>query len=122
MAWSARVRPQVAAASAAAWLASGERSVLRGIDLGSETMFMPRFYAAPDGRSTVQTASITSLRQMAVMRQIAEPGQAGFELQFNRAGRAVALFADDDFGLAMNQRHVQLPFFVFRRARAGLFI
>src|SRR5258708_21856751 len=101
MASRSTVRTRVAAASAAAWFASGESRLPPGIDFGSDTMFMPHFYAAPDGRSTVPTASITSLRQMAVMRQIAEPGQAGFELQFNRAARAVALFADDDFSLAM---------------------
>src|SRR5260370_41233508 len=104
MASRSTVRTPVAAASAAAWFASGERRLPPGIDFGSETMFMPRFYAAPDGRSTVQTPSITSLRQMSVMRQIAQPGQAVFELQFNRAGLAVWLLTEGDFVIAMSHR------------------
>jgi len=46
------VSTPVAAASAAALLASGERTELAGIDFGSETMFMPHFYAQRRGGST----------------------------------------------------------------------
>ena len=59
---------------------------------------------------------------MAVMRQIAEPRHGGIELQFDGAGRAVPLLADDDFGLAMHQLHVELPFFIFRRAGPRLLV
>ena len=41
--------------------------------------------------------------QMVVLRQIAEAGIFAFEGQFDRAGRAVALLADDDFGLAVGR-------------------
>ena len=34
--------------------------------------------------------------------EIGEAGDFGIELQFDGAGRAVALLADDDFGLAMD--------------------
>jgi hypothetical protein len=59
---------------------------------------------------------------MAVLGEIAEPRQAGFELQFHGAGGAMALVADDDFGLAVHQRHVELPFFIFRRARTRFLV
>src|SRR5665213_3784851 len=59
---------------------------------------------------------------MGVLRQIAEAGELAFETQFDHAGRAVALFADDDFGLAVHQRHVELPLFVFRRADPRLLV
>jgi hypothetical protein len=39
----------------------------------------------------------------AVMRQIAESRKLAFKLQLDRASRAVALLADDDLGLAVNQ-------------------
>ena len=66
--------------------------------------------------------SVGVRRQMAVLREVAEPGELALELQFDGAGRAVALLADDDFGLAVHQRHVELPFFVFRRADARLLV
>jgi len=48
---------------------------------------MPHFYAQRPAGSTGQPCrSVRSFRQMAVRRQIAEPGQARFELQFDCAG------------------------------------
>src|ERR1700738_2070016 len=122
MASRSTVRTPVAVASAAAWLAAGKTRVPGGWDFGSETMFMPYFKLRAFAVQPGAAASIASIRQMAVMRQIAEPRHAGLELQLDSAGRAVALLADDDFGLAVHQRHVELPFFVFRRARAGLLV
>ena len=89
---------------------------------GSETMFMPHFTRGRRGGSTVQAASVRPLRQWLSCGEIAEPRELAFELQFDRAGRAVALLADDDFGLAVHQRHVELPFLVFRRAGARLLV
>jgi hypothetical protein len=37
--------------------------------------------------------------------EIAEARDRGVELQLHGAGRAVALLADDDLGLAVHQRH-----------------
>src|SRR5713101_3517785 len=122
MASRSTVSTPVAVASAAAWFASGERMVLAGIDFASETMFMPHFTRRSGAVQPGNRGLIGSLRQMAVMRQIAEPRQAGLELQFDGAGGAVPLLADDDFGLAVHQRHVQLPFFVFRRAGPRLLV
>src|ERR1700722_3986115 len=113
MASRSTVSTPVAVARAAAWFASGERMVPTA--LGSETMFMPHFTR---GRPAVQPgrpASIGALRQVAVDGQIAEPRELALELQFDGAGRTMALLADDDFGLAVHQRHVELPFLVFRR-------
>src|SRR5882757_2525860 len=94
---STPVAVAVAAANAAAWLASGESSEPLGIDLGPETTFMPQFYALPPAGSTGQAASVPLRRQVAVMGQIAESRKLAFKLQFDRAGGAVALLADDDF-------------------------
>src|ERR1700724_4555580 len=116
MASRSTVRTPVAVASAAAWLASGESRLRGGRDFGSETMFMPYFKLRAFAVQPGAAASIASIRQMAVMRQIAEPRHAGLELQLDSAGWAMALLADDDFGLAVHQRHVELPFFVFRRS------
>src|ERR1700722_18039709 len=122
MASRSTVSTPVASASAAAWLASAE-SRLFGIDFGSEMTFMPRFYAlAPDGSTGQKIPLIRPLRQVGVLRQIAEAGELAFESQFDHAGRAVALLADDDFGLAVHQRHVELPLFVFRRADPRLLV
>src|SRR6266446_5334661 len=55
MASRSTVSTPVADASAAAWFASGDRMELAGIDFGSETMFMPRPYAAEQGGSTRAT-------------------------------------------------------------------
>src|SRR6202790_104939 len=122
MASRSTVSTPVAAASAAAWLASGESRALPGIDLGSETTFMPHFTRSVGVVQPCRGASIAALRQVAVMREVAEPRQAGFELQFHGAGRAMPLLADDDFGLAVHQRHVELPFLVFRRAGPRLLV
>src|SRR3984893_16600346 len=122
MASRSTVSTPVAVASAAAWFASGESTVLAGTDFGSETMFMPQLSAGRRRGSTVQAASVGLRRQMAVLRQIAEPRELAFELQFAGAGGAMALLADDDFGLAVHQRHFELPFFIFGGADARLLV
>src|SRR4051812_33159131 len=104
MASRSTVSTPVAVASAAAWLPSGESRVPSGTDLGSETMFMPHFRRRKPGVQPGRGVSIGLRRQMTVLREIAEPGELALELQFDRAGRAVALLADDDFGLAVHQR------------------
>src|SRR3954452_19013970 len=76
----------------------------------------------PAGVQPGSRTSVGPLRQMALMREIAEAGELPFEMQFDAAGRAVALLADDDLGLAMDQRHVELPFLVFGRAGARLLV
>src|ERR1700730_6715425 len=115
------VKTPVEAASAAIWFASGESAEPAATGLGSGTIFIPLFYAPGCGGSTAE-GLIRSIRQMAIVGQIAKPRHGGVELQFDGTGRAVALLADDDLGLAVHQRHVELPFFVFRRARARLLI
>jgi len=65
---------------------------------------------------------VSAIRQLTVMGEVAEPRHRGFELQFDAAGRAMALLADDDFGLAEREIHVGLPFLVFRRAGAGFLV
>src|SRR5260370_32337094 len=74
------------------------------------------------GRFNRSTALSNPIGQMAVMRQSAESRKLAFKLQFDRAGRAVALLADDDLGLAVHKRHVELPFFVFRRTDARFLV
>src|SRR6202790_539941 len=122
MASRSTVSTPVAAATAAALLASGESTELAGIDLGSEAMFMLYFTRRPAAVQPREPGLVRSVGQMVVQRQIAEPGETGLELQLDRAGWAVALLADDHFGLAVHQRHVQLPFLIFRRARAGFLV
>src|SRR5271167_4384236 len=122
MASRSTVSTLVTLASAVALFASGESRELAGIDFVSETMFMPHFTRRPASVQPQTTASIRSFGQMVVDREIAETRHTGLELKFYRAGGAVALLADDHFGLAVHQRHIQLPFFIFRRAGAGLLI
>src|ERR1700738_5288067 len=119
MASRSTVSTPVAVASAAAWLASGESRELAGIVFGSETMFMTQF---THGGLGVQPRQSDPLGQMAVLRQVAEPGKLAFELHFHRPGGAMALLADDDFGLAVHQRHVELPFFMLGGADARLLV
>ncbi|GCC49577.1 hypothetical protein chiPu_0033706, partial [Chiloscyllium punctatum] len=66
--------------------------------------------------------SMRVIRNLTVGCEIAEPGDAGLEVQFDGAGRAVALLADDDFGLAMGQFQLHLPFFVLGGAGARLLV
>src|ERR1700676_5333561 len=122
MASRSTVSTPVAAATAAALLASGESTELAGIDLGSEAMFMLYFTRRPAAVQPREPGLVRSVGQMVVQRQIAEPGETGLELQLDRAGGAVALLANDHFGLAVHQRHVKLPFLIFRRARAGFLV
>src|SRR2546430_9108620 len=44
-----------------------------------------------------------ALRQPVCFRQIGKAGDAGIEVQLDRAGRAVALLADDHLGLAVHR-------------------
>ena len=54
--------------------------------------------------------------------QIAKAGKAALEAEFHRANRAVALFADDHFRLAMHVLHDALPLrHFFQLMIAGLF-
>src|SRR5829696_10347686 len=121
MASRSTVSTPVAVTSAAAWFASGESRAPCGMDLGSGAMFMPLFTRR---NAAVQPpfASIAAIGRVGILREIAEAGELAFELDFRRPGRAVALLADDDFGLAVHQRHVELPFFVFGRADTGLLV
>src|SRR5882724_7835351 len=123
MASRSTVNTPVALASAAAWLASGESRVLGGMDLGSEAMFMPHFTRGPAAVQPRKAASIeVAVGHNAVMGEVAEARELALELHFHRAGGAVALLADDDFGLAVHQRHVELPFFVFGGPDPGLLV
>src|ERR1700709_61818 len=98
------VSTPVAVASAAAWFASGERMELAGIDWGAGAMFMPHFTHSAAVVQPGKTAASIGLRgQMAVLGKVAEPGELTLERQFDHAGRAVALLADDDFSLAVHQ-------------------
>src|ERR1700747_292553 len=85
-----------------------------------------RFYAGQAFGSTSPKVGKVSLvrpiRQMAVLGEIAEPGDRRIEVQFDGTGRTVTLLADDDFGLAVHQGHVELPLLIFRRARAWLLV
>src|SRR5689334_11760256 len=108
----------VAAASAAAAFASGDNRSAAAIHFRSDAGAMP--HSTP-GLAVVQpcgAASVSPLRQVTFTGQIAKSRELTFKVQFDRAGRPVTLLADDHFGLAMHQRHVELPFLVFRRARA----
>ena len=62
------------------------------------------------------------LGQMVVGAEIAEARDGGVELQLHGAGRAVALLADDDLGLAVHQRHLGLPLEVLFGARPRLLV
>src|SRR5580704_10135212 len=69
------VRTPLAAASAAALLASGDRMESAGSDLGSEAMFMPHFRPAP---VTIQPCGKAGLRhpigQIVLFYEVAEAG------------------------------------------------
>src|SRR5947208_589781 len=106
MASRSTVRMPVAAACAAAWLASGESR--EESDFGSEAMFMP-YVTWPAAR--VQPAEErlrNAVRQIIVFDEITEPRELPFELQSDSARRSVALLCDDDFGLAKGKLHVEL--------------
>ena len=51
-----------------------------------------------------------ALGQILIGRQIAEPGDVGFELDLHGAGGSVTLLTDDKLGFAGNQIHLGLPF------------
>src|SRR5580704_13961806 len=46
-------------------------------------------------------------RQMILAREVREPRHFRLELELHRAGRAVALLADDDLGLAVRGLHLR---------------
>ena len=50
------------------------------------------------------------VRQRIFARQVVEPREPAVKLQLHRAGGAVALFADDDFGLAVGAAGLLEPF------------
>src|SRR5438105_3389798 len=120
MASRSTVSTPVAVTRAAAWFAS-ERRAPCGMDLGSGAMFMPHF-TWRNAAVQPQFASIAAVGQVAILREIAEARELAFELYFHGAGGAVALLADDDFGLAVHQRHVELPFLVFGGADPRLLV
>src|ERR1041385_5183038 len=62
------------------------------------------------------------LRHMVVGAEIAESRHRRLELQLHRAGRAVALLADDDLGLAVHQRPLGLPLQVLFAAGPRLLV
>src|SRR5438067_10119280 len=98
MASRSTVSTPVAVTRAAAWFASSESGVPCGMDLGSGAMFMPHFRRR-NAAVQPQFASIAAVGQVAILGEIAEACELAFELHFNGAGGAVALLADDDFGL-----------------------
>src|ERR1051325_5144888 len=112
----------VAAASAAAALASGDNRSAAAIDFRSDAGAMPHSTRGPGEVQPCMAMSVSPFRQVALLCEIAEARELAFEMQFDRTGWAVTLLADNDFGLAVHQRHLELPFFVFRRARARLLV
>src|ERR1700723_4112997 len=76
------VRTPLAAASAAALLASGERMESAGSELGSEAMFIASFYAPADGGST------------GAEREATASGGADCPLPRNRLSGCIALRTD----------------------------
>src|SRR4029078_6214426 len=62
------------------------------------------------------------LRQMVGGAEIAKACDGGVELQLQVSGRAVALLADDDLGLAVHDRHLGLPLDVLFGARPRLLV
>src|SRR6202041_1636785 len=117
------VRMPLAAASAAALLASDERMESAGSDFGSGAMFMASFYAPADRGSTGAKSGLRyPVGQIILFYEVAEAGELPFELQFDGARRSMALLCDDDFGFPEGQLHFELPFFMFGGARLGLLV
>ena len=72
---------------------------------------LPGRKAAPMALSPGDQATGQSrVRQAAFAREIAEARDRGVELELDRSGRAVALLADDELGLAVDRGHLGLPF------------
>ncbi len=78
---------------------------VEGPSMGSETAPLP--------------GSIPRVVALPGADEVGEAGEAALEGQFHRADGAVALFADDDFGLAMDLFHDGLPFRVPCSIRRG---
>jgi hypothetical protein len=55
-------------------------------------------------------SAVDPLGQLLVAGEIVEARHRGLEAQLHRAGRSVALLADDDFGLAVDGSLLGLPF------------
>src|SRR5258707_15244601 len=109
MASRSTVSTPVALASAAAWFASGERMELAGIEFGSETMFMPRLYAAEQGGSTMLAGSVRSIWQCFRIGKIGESRKSPIEMYWDGSGGAVSLFRNNYFGLASVRGYLSLP-------------
>src|SRR5271166_4954173 len=72
---------------------------------------------AMTGRANLVVRSAAALafrsylvRKLRVALEIIESRHRRLELQVDGAGRAMALLADDDLGLAVHRSHLQLPF------------
>src|SRR5438105_4467134 len=63
---------------------------------------------------------LETLRQVVGADQVLELGEARVELQFDNAGGAVALLADDHLGHTMHLAHAVLPFLMLGGVGAGL--
>src|SRR5262249_43281154 len=61
-------------------------------------------------------------RHLIVAREVVEAGARRVELDVDGAGRAVALLADDDLGLAVHAGHLHLPFRILVGARPRLLV
>ena len=57
--------------------------------------------------------------KMIVRNKIFEFSRIGLELQSNRSGWTVSLFADNDLGQTCNTLHFFLPFEMFRCVQSG---
>src|ERR1700744_1832613 len=98
------VSTPLAVASAAAWSASADRMELAGIDFGSGATFMLLCTRRARAVQPDRSDSVGLGRHVAVLREIAESRELALETQFDGAGGAVTLLADDDFGFAVHQR------------------
>src|ERR1700761_1052907 len=116
------VRTPPTAASAAALLACGERMESAGSDFGSGAMFMPHFTREPSAVQPRAATLVRPRRQVILFDKVAKSRELPFEVQFDGAGRPVALFGDDDFGLAQGEVHFELPFLMFGGAELRLLV
>src|ERR1700738_2767260 len=85
----------VAAASAAAAFASGDNTLLAGIDFRSEAGVMPHVTRRAAAVQPCRQLSVRSHRYTIFFDKIAKARQTSLELEFYGACRAVALLADD---------------------------
>src|SRR6476659_3948580 len=66
--------------------------------------------------------SLARDREVVLLGEVGKAGDVRLELQRDRAGRSMALFADDHFGLAVDQLHLGLPLEMLFGADARLAI